>query len=77
MAYLDIRFFTNGWRVGIGPWFIGWNSQYAYTEFRIGRVRVDDFQQAGGMTWKEWRRAKKDSLAAKAAARTAAEQAAE
>lgn len=69
---IDVRFFTNGWRIGVGPFFIGWNHQDAYTEFRIGRILASDFRQAGGMSWKEWRQAKKDSEAARQAAKAAA-----
>lgn len=74
MAYFDIRFFLTGWRIGFGPLFIGWNHQQDYTEFRIGRLTSSDFKSAGGMTWSEWKRAKRDSAAAKLAAREAAVQ---
>lgn len=55
---IDFRFFKNGWRFGVGPFFIRWNRQDTYCEFCCGRVTKTEFRQIGGMTWREWHLAK-------------------
>ncbi len=60
---ISLLFFKHGWRWAFGPFFIGWNHQETYTEFRIGFLTSSDFKQAGGMTWAEWALANKQAKA--------------
>jgi hypothetical protein len=59
-AYFEFRFYTCGWRIGLGPFYARYqNSKPTYSEFCIGRIRSDAFGATGGMTFKDWKLARK------------------
>lgn len=63
----EIRWYQNGWIVRLGPLCLRWNHQPgAYTSLSVERLNKD-MRHIGGMTWREFRIARRQARASSAA----------
>lgn len=69
----EVRFYTTGWAIRIALLQFRWNKQDNYKGFSIEWVK-SSYLSSGGLTWKEFRLAKRQQVEAAALARAAAEE---
>lgn len=68
MIYTEARFYKTGWSFRVGVFNLRYNKQQNYTELTLGRVKPG-YLSSGGLTWREFRLARKQAAAAVAEAR--------
>lgn len=64
MTLAEIRFYTTGWVVRLGPLCLRWNRQDAYWSLSVERLQKG-VRNIGGMTWGEFLMARRQAKEAR------------
>jgi hypothetical protein len=65
-AIFEVRFYLTGWVIRVGVLLLKWNRQENYKALSVEWVTAS-YGLYGGMTWREFRLARKQQSAARAA----------